>query len=56
MAARTVKIVYIFKTEYNLFFGNEYTSFSEDIYLPEKRYILFAKKVRTFFLKGTDVL
>ena len=42
--------------EYNLFLWNEYTSFSEDIYLPGKRYILFAKKVRTFFLKGTDVL
>ncbi|WP_424040170.1 hypothetical protein, partial [Prevotella nigrescens] len=34
--------------EYNLFFGNEYTSFSESIYLPEKRYILFRQKHYTF--------
>lgn len=35
--------------EYNLFFGNEYTSFSEGIYLPGKRYILFRQKVYTFY-------
>ena len=52
MAAKAVKIVYIFKTEYNLFFGNEYTSFSEDIYLPGKRYILFRQKHYTFQAKG----
>ena len=38
--------------EYNLFFGNEYTSFSEGIYLPEKRYILFRQKHYTFQAKG----
>ena len=37
--------------EYNIFFGNEYTSFSEGIYLPEKRYILFRQKHYTFQAK-----
>ena len=37
--------------EYNLFFGNEYTSFSEGIYLPGKRYILFRQKHYTFQAK-----
>ena len=45
--------------EYNLFFGNEYTSFSEDIYLPGKgiyfsgkNIILFRQKVYTFQSKS----
>lgn len=38
--------------EYNLFFGNEYTSFSEGIYLPGKRYILFRQKHYTFQAKS----
>lgn len=45
--------------EYNLFFGNEYTSFSEDIYLPEKgiyfsgkNIILFRQKIYTFQSKS----
>lgn len=38
--------------EYNLFFVNEYTSFSEDIYLPWKRYILFRQKHYTFQTKS----
>ena len=52
MAAKAVKIVYIFKTNIIFFFGNEYTSFSEGIYLPEKRYILFRQKHYTFQAKG----
>lgn len=59
MAAKAVKIVYIFKTEYNIFFGNEYTPFSEDIYIPEKgiyfsgkNIILFRQKVYTFLSKS----
>jgi len=45
--------------EYNLFFGNEYTPFSEDIYIPEKgiyfsgkNIILFRQKVYTFLSKS----
>lgn len=38
--------------EYNLFIGNKYTSFSEDIYLPEKMYILFRQKHYTFQSKS----
>ena len=45
--------------EYNLFFRNEYTSFSEDIYLPKKdiyfsgkNIILFRQKVYTFQSKS----
>ena len=51
MAARAVKIVYIFKTNIIFFFRNEYTYFSEDIYLPGKRYILFRQKHYTFQAK-----
>lgn len=51
MAAKAVKIVYIFKTNI-IFFRNEYTSFSEGIYLPGKRYILFRQKHYTFQAKS----
>ena len=56
MAARAVKIVYIFKTNIIFFFGNEYTSFSEGIYFSGKNIILFRQKVYTFHQKEIMLL
>ena len=59
MAARTVKIVYIFKTEYNLFSGTNillfqkvYTFQEKGIYFSAKNIILFRQKVYTFQSKS----
>lgn len=59
MTAKAVKIVYIFKTEYNLFSGTNillfqkiYTFHGKGIYFSAKNIILFRQKVYTFQSKS----
>lgn len=59
MAARAVKIVYIFKTNIIFFSGTNillfqkvYTFQEKDIYFSGKNIILFRQKVYTFFVKS----